>query len=51
MKALGTHIAGQMDGKIADANATHRTSMIAIIGCIVLLSLVAPRWPSSSRGQ
>ncbi len=30
-----------MDGKIADANATHRTSMIAIIGCIVLLSLVA----------
>lgn len=41
MKALGTHIAGQMDGKIADANATHRNSMIAIIGCIVLLSLVA----------
>jgi len=41
MKALGTHIAGQMDRKIADANATHRTSMIAIIGCIVLLSLVA----------
>ncbi|MCU1174875.1 MCP four helix bundle domain-containing protein, partial [Stenotrophomonas maltophilia] len=41
MKALGTHIAGQMDGKIADANATHRTSMIAIVSCIVLLSLVA----------
>ncbi|SDK75118.1 methyl-accepting chemotaxis protein [Stenotrophomonas pavanii] len=41
MKALGTHIAGQMDGKIADANATHRTSMIAIIACVVLLSLVA----------
>ncbi|MBH1602230.1 MCP four helix bundle domain-containing protein, partial [Stenotrophomonas maltophilia] len=41
MKALGTHIAGLMDGKIAAANATHRTSMIAIIGCIVLLSLVA----------
>lgn len=41
MKTLGTHIAGLMDAKIADANATHRTSMIAIIGCIVLLSLVA----------
>ena len=41
MKALGTHIAGLMDAKIAAANATHRTSMIAIIGCIVLLSLVA----------
>ncbi len=41
MKTLGTHIAGLMDGKIAAANATHRTSMIAIIGCIVLLSLVA----------
>ncbi len=41
MKTLGSHIAGLMDGKIAAANATHRTSMIAIIGCIVLLSLVA----------
>ncbi len=41
MKTLGTHIAGLMDAKIADANATHRASMIAIIGCIVLLSLVA----------
>ncbi|SNT83370.1 methyl-accepting chemotaxis protein, partial [Stenotrophomonas sp. CC120222-04] len=41
MKTLGSHIAGLMDGKIAAANTTHRTSMIAIIGCIVLLSLVA----------
>jgi methyl-accepting chemotaxis protein len=41
MKTLGTHIAGLMDGKIDAANATHRTSMTAIIGCIVLLSLVA----------
>jgi len=41
LKALGTHIAGLMDARIADANATHRASMIAIIGCIVLLSLLA----------
>ncbi|HEL7628424.1 TPA: MCP four helix bundle domain-containing protein [Stenotrophomonas maltophilia] len=41
LKALGAHIAGLMDARIADANATHRASMIAIIGCIVLLSLLA----------
>ncbi|OBU68568.1 chemotaxis protein [Stenotrophomonas maltophilia] len=41
LKALSTHIAGLMEGKIAAANATHRNSKIAIIGCIVLLSLVA----------
>ncbi|OBU59554.1 methyl-accepting chemotaxis protein [Stenotrophomonas maltophilia] len=41
LKTLGAHIAGLMDARIADANATHRASMIAIIGCIVLLSLLA----------
>ncbi|MHB9784599.1 methyl-accepting chemotaxis protein [Stenotrophomonas maltophilia] len=41
LKALGAHIAGLMDARIADANATHRASMIAIISCIVLLSLLA----------
>ncbi|KAG1265637.1 hypothetical protein G6F66_014135 [Rhizopus arrhizus] len=49
MKALGTHIAGLMDAKIAAANATHRTSMIAIIGCIVLLSLDAAALDASQK--
>ncbi|MGE6334991.1 methyl-accepting chemotaxis protein [Stenotrophomonas sp. NPDC077659] len=41
LKALSTYIANQMQGKIDDANATHRHSIIAIISTIVLLSLVA----------
>ncbi|AWH33105.1 MULTISPECIES: methyl-accepting chemotaxis protein [Stenotrophomonas] len=41
MKALSAYLSSQMQGKIDDANATHRNSLIAIISCIVLLSLVA----------
>ncbi|AWH29109.1 methyl-accepting chemotaxis protein [Stenotrophomonas sp. YAU14A_MKIMI4_1] len=41
MKALSSYLSSQMQGKIDDANATHRNSLIAIISCIVLLSLVA----------
>ncbi|WP_164275400.1 methyl-accepting chemotaxis protein [Stenotrophomonas sp. B1-1] len=41
MKALSAYLSSQMQGKIDAANATHRNSLIAIISCIVLLSLVA----------
>ncbi len=41
LKALSAFLGTQMQGKIDAANATHRNSMIAIIGTIVLLSLVA----------
>lgn len=41
LKALGAFSNGLMASKIAAANATHRTSVIAIISCMVLLSLVA----------
>ncbi|KAF1017242.1 MAG: Methyl-accepting chemotaxis protein I [Stenotrophomonas maltophilia] len=41
LKALGGFLDTQMAGKLAQANATHRSSVIAIISCIVLLALVA----------
>ncbi|MCF5092259.1 HAMP domain-containing protein [Stenotrophomonas sp. PA-6-5C] len=41
LKALGTLLGTQMQGKIEDANATHRNSMLAIIAAIVLLVVVA----------
>ncbi len=41
LKELGTYSNGLMASRIDDANATHRTSVIAIIICMVLLSLVA----------
>ncbi|MBK0026372.1 MCP four helix bundle domain-containing protein [Stenotrophomonas sp. S48] len=41
LKALSAFLGTQMQGKIDAANATHRNSIIAIISCIVLLSLVA----------
>ncbi|WP_313179050.1 methyl-accepting chemotaxis protein [Stenotrophomonas sp.] len=41
LKALSAFLGTQMQGKIDAANTTHRNSMIAIIGTIVLLSLVA----------
>jgi methyl-accepting chemotaxis protein len=41
LKALGVYSNSLMTDKLADANATHRTSVIAIICCMVLLSLVA----------
>ncbi|MBN6151043.1 MCP four helix bundle domain-containing protein [Xanthomonas sp. AmX2] len=41
LKALGTYSTGQMQAKIVKANATHRASVIAIVACMVLLSLIA----------
>jgi methyl-accepting chemotaxis protein len=41
LKALGALLGTQMQGKIDDANATHRNSMLAIIAAIVLLVVVA----------
>ncbi|WP_416057637.1 methyl-accepting chemotaxis protein [Stenotrophomonas maltophilia] len=41
LKALGAYSNSLMQAKIDAANATHRTSVIAIISCIVLLSLLA----------
>ncbi|WP_439449585.1 methyl-accepting chemotaxis protein [Stenotrophomonas sp. ATs4] len=41
LKALGAYSTSLMQGKIDDANATHRNSMLAIIAAIVLLVVVA----------
>ncbi|MBN5051850.1 MCP four helix bundle domain-containing protein [Stenotrophomonas maltophilia] len=41
LKALGALLGTQMQGKIDDANATHRNSMLAIIAAIALLVVVA----------
>ncbi|MGG6341805.1 methyl-accepting chemotaxis protein [Stenotrophomonas indicatrix] len=41
LKALGAYSSSLMQGKIDDANATHRNSMLAIIAAIVLLVVVA----------
>ncbi|MCF7751812.1 MCP four helix bundle domain-containing protein [Bacillus subtilis subsp. subtilis] len=41
LKELGAFSNSLMESKIAAANATHRTSVIAIVSCMVLLSLVA----------
>ncbi|WP_313161026.1 methyl-accepting chemotaxis protein [Stenotrophomonas sp.] len=41
LKELGAFSNSLMESKIANANAVHRTSVIAIIACMVLLSLVA----------
>ncbi|WP_256777581.1 MULTISPECIES: methyl-accepting chemotaxis protein [unclassified Stenotrophomonas] len=41
LKALGIYSNSLMAGRIDAANATHRTSVTAIIACMVLLSLVA----------
>ncbi|MEN5287722.1 methyl-accepting chemotaxis protein [Stenotrophomonas lactitubi] len=41
LKALGAYSGSLMQGKIDDANATHRNSMLAIIAAIVLLVVVA----------
>ncbi|MDX3935231.1 methyl-accepting chemotaxis protein [Stenotrophomonas sp.] len=41
LKELGEFSNGVVAGRIEGANATHRNSVYAIIGCIVLLSLLA----------
>ncbi len=41
LKALGAYSSSLMQGKIDNANATHRNSMLAIIAAIVLLVVVA----------
>jgi len=41
LKELGAFSGSLMDSKIAAANATHRTSVIAIVVCMVLLTLLA----------
>ena len=41
LKELGAFSSGLMDAKIAEANATHRTSVVAIITTISLLTLLA----------
>ncbi|MEN5206316.1 methyl-accepting chemotaxis protein [Stenotrophomonas sp. TWI700] len=41
LKELGAYSNSLMAGRIADANATHHASVIAIITCMVLLTLVA----------
>ncbi len=41
LKELGAFSSGLMQAKIAEANATHRSSVVAIITSIVLLSLLA----------
>ncbi len=41
LKELGAFSSGLMQAKIADANATHHSSVVAIITSIVLLSLLA----------
>ncbi|MBB4127350.1 methyl-accepting chemotaxis protein [Xanthomonas translucens] len=41
LKELGAYSAGQMQAKIVNANATHRASVIAIVACMLLLSLIA----------
>ncbi len=41
LKELGEFSNGLMASRIESANATHRNSIYAIIGCIVLLSLLA----------
>ncbi|HIE4563789.1 TPA: methyl-accepting chemotaxis protein [Stenotrophomonas maltophilia] len=41
LKALGAYSSSLMQGKIDNANATHRNSMLAIIAAVVLLVVVA----------
>ncbi|MCU1125102.1 MCP four helix bundle domain-containing protein [Stenotrophomonas maltophilia] len=41
LKALGAYSSSLMRGKIDNANATHRNSMLAIIAAVVLLVVVA----------
>ncbi|WP_414495247.1 methyl-accepting chemotaxis protein [Stenotrophomonas maltophilia] len=41
LKALSGFLSKQMQGKIEGANATHRNSIIAVVSCVVLLSLLA----------
>ncbi len=41
LKELGAFSNNLMEGKIAAANATHHASMVAIITCVVLLSVLA----------
>ena len=41
LKELGTYSNSLMATRIAETNATHRTSVIAIVSCMLLLSLVA----------
>ncbi|MBH1663061.1 MCP four helix bundle domain-containing protein [Stenotrophomonas maltophilia] len=41
LKALGAYSSSLMQGKIDNANTTHRNSMLAIIAAVVLLGVVA----------